>query len=105
MWFQRENPRFLLDFSTVDNTFPPGIDQINLKSKVYFVYFRVLNSVESFNIHSNKWQKLAPLISARTGLSCARCKAYILVAGGLSEENKNIEVLSSVEKYDTRTDQ
>lgn len=42
---------------------------------------------------------------ARTGLSCGKFQSYILVAGGLSEINKKIVVLDSVEKYDTRCDQ
>lgn len=71
----------------------------------FLVDFRVLNSVECFNIRTNRWQKVAPMKEARTGLSCGRFKMYILVAGGLSDVNKKIVVLNSVEKYDTRCDQ
>lgn len=56
-------------------------------------------------MHFNRWQKVAALVQARTGLSCATFKSYILVAGGLSEEHKKVTVMDSVEKYDTRYDQ
>lgn len=65
----------------------------------------MLNSTEAYNMVSDKWQKSAPMIQARTGFSFTRIKEYILVAGGLSEYNNNVKLLDSVEKFDTRTEQ
>lgn len=67
--------------------------------------FRVLDSVECYNSQTKHWQKVASLKQARAGLSYARFHGYILVAGGLTGDNRSLEVLDSVEKYDTRTNQ